>query len=120
SIACEAGDTDDARAWLDECLELAQRIGYREVVAHALVTRARLALNDGDPVEAARAAGEADTAFAEAGAEMPGVEGERFAALKDEIRSALGEEEYERAYADAATRTAAGAAVDARTRSVGR
>jgi predicted ATPase/DNA-binding SARP family transcriptional activator len=120
SIACEAGDNDDARAWLDECLELAHRIGYREVVAHALVTRARLALNEGDPLDAARAAAAADAAFAEAGAEMAGVEGERFAALKDAIRSSLGAEEYERAYAEAATRTAAGAAVDARTRSVGR
>mgnify|MGYP007014268423 FL=1 len=82
--------------------------------------RARLAFSEGDPFEAARAAAGADAVFAEVGAEMPGVEGERFAALKDELRGSLGTEEYERAYADAATRTAAGAAVDARTRSVGR
>jgi tetratricopeptide (TPR) repeat protein len=120
SITCEAGDNEASRAWLDECLELAERIGYREVVAHALVTAARLAQSEDDFVEAARAAAAADAVFADAGAEMAGVEGERFAALKDAIRLALGDDEYERAYAEAATRTVAGAAVDARTRSVGR
>ena len=100
-FAAEAGDLAEARHWLDECFELADRIGYREVIAHALVTCARIALAEDDPAEAARMAAAADAVFAEAGVQMPGVEGENFAALKDEARSLLGDDAYARARAEA-------------------
>jgi predicted ATPase len=96
SFAAETGEHDEARRWLGECAEVALEIGYREVIAHALVTHARLALAQGDAAEAARIATAADVVFADLGSEMPGVEGERFAELKAETRSLLGDEEYER------------------------
>jgi hypothetical protein len=100
-FAAEAGDHVEARRWLAECFALAGRLGYREVEAHALVTCARIALAEHDPVEAARMASAADAAFAEAGVEMPGVEDELFASLKKEVRGLLGDDEYARARAEA-------------------
>jgi predicted ATPase/DNA-binding SARP family transcriptional activator len=97
SFAAETGEHDEARRWLGECAELALELGYREVIAHALVTHAKIALAEGDAAEAARIATAADVVFADLGSEMPGVEGERFAELKAETRSRLGEDEYERA-----------------------
>jgi predicted ATPase/DNA-binding SARP family transcriptional activator len=104
SFAADAGDHADARRRLDECLELALRLGYREVVAHALVTRARIALAEGDVAETVRAAAAADAVFAEAGVQMPGSEGERFAELKDEARAAVGEDAYAALAAEGVTR----------------
>jgi tetratricopeptide (TPR) repeat protein len=96
SFAAETGEHDEARRWLGECAELALKIGYREVIAHALVTHAKIALAQGDPSESARAAAAADVVFADIGSEMPGVEGEDFAVLKNEARAVLGDEEYVR------------------------
>ena len=96
SFAAETGEHDEARRWLGECAELSLEIGYREVIAHALVTHAKIALAESDPAEAARIAAAADVVFADLGSEMPGVEGERFAELKDEVRSQLGDDEYAR------------------------
>jgi predicted ATPase/DNA-binding SARP family transcriptional activator len=96
SFAAEAGDHEEARRWLGECAGLALEIGYREVIAHVLVTYAKIALAENDPTEAARIAAAADVVFADLGSEMPGVEGERFAVLKDQVRSVLGDEEYAR------------------------
>jgi hypothetical protein len=42
----------------------------------------------------------ADAVFADLGSEMPGVEGERFAELKEELRDLLGAAEYARIHAD--------------------
>ena len=100
SFAAEAGDHEEARRWLCECSELALEIGYREVIAYALVTHAKIALAETDPVEAARVAAAADLVFADIGSEMPGFEGERFSELKDGLRSELGDEEYERIRAE--------------------
>jgi len=96
SFAAEIGEHEEARRWLGECADLALRIGYREVIAHALVTYARIALAESDPAEAARFATAADVVFGDIGSEMPGVEGERFSVLKDEARGLLGDEEYAR------------------------
>lgn len=96
SFAAETGEHEEARRWLGECAEVALAIGYHEVIAHALVTHAKIALTEGDAAEAARVAAAADVVFADLGSEMPGVEGERFKELKDEVRAALGQEEYGR------------------------
>jgi predicted ATPase/DNA-binding SARP family transcriptional activator len=96
SFAAETGEHEEARRWLGECAELSLEIGYREVIAHALVTHAKIALAQGDGVEAARMAAAADAVFADLGSEMPGVEGERFMELKDEMRALLGAAEYAR------------------------
>jgi tetratricopeptide (TPR) repeat protein len=100
SFAAETGEHEEARRWLGECAELALKIGYREVIAHVLVTHAKIALEESDPVEAARAAAAADVVFADLGSEMPGVEGERFVELKNDMRSLLGDEEYARIRAE--------------------
>lgn len=100
--AAEAGDHEEARHWLGECIELARKLGYREVLAHALVTHARMALSEGDAAEAARYAAAADHIFEEAGVEMPGVEGELFAALKEAACAQLGAGAYAAVRAEAA------------------
>ena len=56
SFAAETGEHEEARRWLGACVELSLEIGYREVVAHALVTHAKIALAESDPAEAARIA----------------------------------------------------------------
>jgi predicted ATPase/DNA-binding SARP family transcriptional activator len=100
SFAAETGDHEEARRWLSECAELSLKIGYREVIAHVLVTHAKIALAEGDPVESARVAAAADVVFADIGSEMPGVEGERFVQLKEEVRLLLGDKEYARIRAE--------------------
>jgi predicted ATPase/DNA-binding SARP family transcriptional activator len=100
--AAEAGDHDGARHWLGECIALARKVGYREVLAHALVTHARMALTEGDAAEAARYAAAADVIFEEAGVQMPGVEGEQFAALKEDAERRLGAETHAAVRAEAA------------------
>jgi predicted ATPase/DNA-binding SARP family transcriptional activator len=89
SYACDAGELAEADRRLDECAAVADRIGYREVVAHTLVTRARIALARDDPAGALAFAAEADAVFAEAGVELAGTEAERFAAVKAEARRAV-------------------------------
>jgi predicted ATPase/DNA-binding SARP family transcriptional activator len=112
-FAALRGEHDEARRWLAECTEIALRIGYREVIAHALVTLARVARAEDDPEEAARFAAAADGVFAANGTELPGVEGESFAALKAELRESLGEERYETVREEGADLESALAAITA-------
>jgi hypothetical protein len=44
SCSFEAGDRDEARRWLGECLVLTNELGYNEVTAYALATVVRLLL----------------------------------------------------------------------------
>jgi len=94
-FAAGRGEHDEARRWLAECTEIAMQIGYREVIAHALVTLARVAKAEGDAAQATRFAAAADGVFAANGTELPGVEGEQFAAMKQQLREQLGDEDYE-------------------------
>ncbi len=45
-FAVDTGDFAEAREWLRECVKLGIRLGYKEVLAHALSTYARMAAAD--------------------------------------------------------------------------
>jgi hypothetical protein len=99
-FALAGGNLAECHRWLGECFDLALRIGYKDVVAHALATRLDLALRDGDPREAARIGAAADALLAESGSAILGEEGEHFEALKDQARDTLGDDAYAAARAE--------------------
>jgi len=86
------GRLDDARDLLGECIELATKLGYSEVIAHALAAAAELVLRDGRPETSARLLGGSEALFEEIGAQMQGDEEEARARTLADLRELLGDE----------------------------
>ena len=68
----EAGNVDRARELLERAVVLTLELGYKEVMAYALASLARICLLDGDPARAAHLAGVADRLLVDAGDRPPG------------------------------------------------
>ncbi|HEY7398876.1 MAG TPA: BTAD domain-containing putative transcriptional regulator, partial [Gaiellaceae bacterium] len=60
SHAFEAGDHAESRTWLRECVGLTLELGYKEVMAYALATVARILVAENEPARAATVAGVTD------------------------------------------------------------
>jgi tetratricopeptide (TPR) repeat protein len=86
------GATADARELLREAMTLAERLGYREVIAYALETSAETAFADGDLERSACLLGASEELFAAIGVELRGGEREGFDATLMSLEEALGAE----------------------------
>jgi predicted ATPase/DNA-binding SARP family transcriptional activator len=89
------GETDAARAYLAEALELGRRLGYREVIGYGLGNAAEIALRSGDPETSARLLGAYDAVFEATGVARAADELDRREQLLAEVGERLGRERTE-------------------------
>lgn len=99
-ISLESGDAAGAREWLRECLPLALELGYREVMVYGLVTLVRIAMFEGDAQRGAYLSGAADALIGETGVGLLPAAQVEFDQAKESGRRSLGEQAYQRAYAE--------------------
>jgi predicted ATPase len=103
NLGTSALETDDhagAREWLRECFSLAVELRYKEVLAYALAALVRMHEAEGDHVGAARLSGALATVLAESGVGLLAKPMALFEEARDAARTALGDDEYERARAE--------------------
>jgi ATP/maltotriose-dependent transcriptional regulator MalT len=86
------GEREPARASIHESYELAQSLGYVEVLAYCLAAAAELRLADGDLESAARLLGTSRATFAVIGAEIAPDEAASQARALADLKAALGED----------------------------
>src|SRR5262249_17543051 len=100
-----AGEHARARESLAEAFEIAERIGYREVIAYSLETAGELAFAAGDSRRSARLLGSAEQLFDAIGVELGAGERKGYEGTLAEPEAALGPDEV-------AAELAAGRALD--------
>ncbi|HJQ74150.1 MAG TPA: BTAD domain-containing putative transcriptional regulator, partial [Gaiellaceae bacterium] len=88
----QLGEVEPARDWLEQAVAVTFELGYKEVMAYALASFARICLGDGDPARAAHLAGIADRLQEDAGVLIQPVERALFEEAKAAAEQALGEE----------------------------
>jgi predicted ATPase len=103
-VQLAAGDSDGCRRLLIESIDLARRVGYREVLAYCIEAAAELALADGDPATSMRLLGASDHLFEQLGLVVAGAEERTRHATEQRLRAELGDgaaEKLHRAGAEA-------------------
>ena len=85
------GEVETGRALLHESFELAESVGYREVIAYCLATGASFALADDDLERAGRLLGASQAAFDAIGIGVQGDEAESQAETRATLVTRLGE-----------------------------
>jgi predicted ATPase/DNA-binding SARP family transcriptional activator len=88
----QAGEIEAARDWLERSVALTFELGYKEVMAYAVASFARICLLDGDAARAAHLAGIADRLQVDAGVLIQPVERALFDDAKAEAMELLGDE----------------------------
>jgi len=106
-IRLALGDRDEARRLIAECFDLAQRVGFREVIAYGVEMVAELALAAGDLERALRMLALSESLFAQIGTQMQGEEQQDYERTLADVRGRLGDDALA-----AARAAAAGAPVD--------
>jgi predicted ATPase/DNA-binding SARP family transcriptional activator len=84
------GRVDQSRSLAAEALDLALRLGYREVLGYVLSLLAELALGDGDPEQAARLTGRSEAIFDELGVARYGEDAAAHERVVAELARTLG------------------------------
>ena len=108
-IRLALGDRDEAQRLIAECFDIAQRVGFREVVAYAVEMVAELAFATGRVEETLRLLAAAESLFAQTGARMQGDELASYERVLAAVRDELGDDAVDaaRAQADGVTPEAA-------------
>ena len=84
------GELEEARANLAETFEVAERLGYRELIAYSLETAGELAYSQDDRERAVRLLGASVELFDAIGVEMSGAERAGYERILESVTAALG------------------------------
>jgi predicted ATPase/DNA-binding SARP family transcriptional activator len=92
SYSLQNGDREASPEWLERAVALSFELGYKEVLAYALASFARLCVLDGDAARAAHLSGIADRLLADAGLQLQPTEHGLFAEAKAAALEQLGDD----------------------------